>query len=92
MTALHGENFSISKLVYLCQNLGDGFSTVCVVKFDGFSSIHLTLPVEKDGLGVSSAFLLVVPAFCVSAFVRVTSKRPLFRKFEDVSFTKALEK
>ena len=73
MTALHGENFfGISKLVYSWQNLGDGFSTVCMVKFDEFLSIQFTLPVEKDDLGVSSAFFscscILCFSFCSSDF------------------------
>ena len=61
--------------------------------FDDISSTQLALPAEMGGLGVPSASLLALPAFLVSAFGASDFLTMIFsEKFEDVSFTKALEK
>ena len=70
-----------------------GLSRVCNVIFDDISRTQLALPAEMGGLGVSSASLLALPAFLVSAFDASDFLTTIFsEKFEDVSFTKALAK
>ena len=69
------------------------FSKVCNVNFDKISSIQLALPAEMGGLGVSSASSLALPAFLASTFGASDFPPTIFSgTFEDVSFTKALEK
>ena len=64
-----------------------------VYNFDNISSTQLALPAEMGGLGVSSASILALPAFLDSAFGASDVLTTIFSKtFEDVSFTKALEK
>ena len=71
----------------------DGLSKVCNVNFDDFSRTQLALPAEMGGLGVSSASLLVPPAFLALAFGASDFLTTIFSEtFEDVLFTKALEK
>ena len=66
---------------------------VCNVNFDNILSIQLVLPAEMGGLGVSSASLLAPPAFLASALGASDFLTTIFLEtFEDVSFTKALEK
>ena len=99
--------FSLPKLYFLrtstCFNhpallekydktVRDGLSKVCNVNFDDISSTQLALPAEMGGLGVSSASLLALP-FLASAFGASDFLTMIFSEtFEDVSFTKALEK
>ena len=100
--------FSLQKLWYLlrtstCLNhpallekydktVRDGLSKVCNVNFADISSTQLALPDKMGGLVVSSASLLALSAFLVSAFVARDFLRTIFSEtFEDVSFTKALE-
>ena len=99
--------FSLPKLLYFlrtstCFNhpalLGkydktvrDGLSKVC--NFGDISSTQLALPAEMGGFGVSSASLLALPAFLASGFGASEFLSTIFSEtFEDVSFTKALEK
>ena len=66
---------------------------VCNVNFDDFSRTQLALPAEKGGLGVSYASLLALPSFLASAFGASDFLATIVSKtFEDVSFTKTLEK
>ena len=75
------------------KTVRDGLSKVCNVNFDDISSTQLALPAEMGGLGVSSASLLPLPAFLASAFGASDFLTMIFSEtFEDVSFTKALEK
>ena len=68
-------------------------SKVCNVNFDDISSTQLALPAEMGGLGLSSASLLALPALLASAFGASDFLTTSFLEtFEDVSFTKALEK
>ena len=61
--------------------------------FDDILTTQLALPAEKGGHGASSALLLALPAFLASAFGASDFLTTIFlEKFEDVSFTKALEK
>ena len=75
------------------KTVRDVLSKVCNVNLDDISSNQLALPAEMSGLGVSSASILALPAFLTSAFgasdfiTTISSET-----FEDVSFTKALEK
>ena len=71
----------------------DGLFKVCNVNFDDISSIQLALPAEMDGLGVSSASFVALPAFLTSTFGASDFLTTVFLEtFEDVSFTKALVK
>ena len=75
------------------KTVRDGLSKVCYVNFDDISSTQLALPAEMGGLGISSASLLALPAFVASAFGACDFLTTIFSEpFEDVSFTKALEK
>ena len=75
------------------KTVRDGLSKVCKVNFDNISSTQLALPAEMGGLGFSSASLLALPAFLASAFGACNFLTTIFLEtFEDVSFTKALEK
>ena len=66
---------------------------MCNVNFDDISSTQLALPAEMGGLGVSSTSLLALPAFLASAFAASDILTTIFSEtFEDVSFTKELEK
>ena len=66
---------------------------MCNVNFDDNSSTHLALPAEMGGLVVSFASFLALPAFSASAFGACDFLTTIFSEtFEDVSFTKALEK
>ena len=70
-----------------------GLFKVCSVNFDDISRTQLALPAEMSGLGVSSASLFALPAFFASAFGASDFLTTIFLEtFEDVSFTKALEK
>ena len=75
------------------KTVRDGLSKVCNVNFDDVSSTQLALPAEMGGLGVASASLLALPAFLASAFGASDFLSTIFAEsFEDVSFTRALEK
>ena len=75
------------------KTVRDGLSKVCNVNFDDISSTQLDLLAEMGGLGVSSASLLALSAFLASAFGASVFLTTIFSEtFEDVSFTKALEK
>ena len=75
------------------KTVRDGLSKLCNVNLDDISSIQLALPAEMGGLGVSSASILALSAFLASAFGANDFLTTLFLEtFEDVSFTKALEK
>ena len=71
----------------------DGLSKVCNVNFDDISSTQLALPAERCSLGVPSASIIAFPAFLATAFGASDFLTTIFSEtFEDVSFTKALEK
>ena len=75
------------------KTVRDGLSKVCNVNFDDISRTQLALPAVMGGLGVSSAPLLALPAFLTSASGASVFLMTIFSEtFEDVSFTKALEK
>ena len=75
------------------KTVRDGLSKVCNVNFDDISSTQLALPAEMGGVGVSSASQLALPAFLASAFGASDFLTMILSEtFEDVSFTKALEK
>ena len=75
------------------KTVREGLSKVCKVNFKDISSTQLALPAEMGGLGVSSPLLLALPAFLASAFGASDFLTTIFSEtFEDVSFTKALEK
>ena len=75
------------------KTVRDGLSKVCNANFDDISSTQLDLPAEMGGLRVSSASLLALPAFLASAFGASDFLTTMFSgTFEDLSFTKALEK
>ena len=75
------------------KTMRDGLSKACNVNIDNISSTQLALPAEICGLGVSSASLLALPAFLASAFGASDFLTTIFSEtFEDVPFTKALEK
>ena len=75
------------------KTVRDGFSKGCNVNFDVISSTQLALLADLGGIGVSSESLLALPAFLASAFGASDFLTTIFsEKFEDVSFTKALEK
>ena len=75
------------------KTVRDGLAKVCNVNFDDISSTQLALPAKMGGLGVSSASFLALPAFLVSALGASAFLTTIFSEtFEDVSFTKALEK
>ena len=75
------------------KTVRDGLSKVGNVVFDKYSSTQLALPTSMGGLGVSSALLLALSAFLASAFRANDFLTMIFAEtFEDVSFTKALEK
>ena len=75
------------------KTVRDGLSKVCNVNFDNISNTQLALLAEMGCLRVSSASLLAVPACLVPAFGASDFLTTIFSEtFEDVSFTKALEK
>ena len=75
------------------KTVRDGVSKVCNVNFDDISRTQLALPAEMGGLGVSSASLLALPAFLASSFGASDFLTTIFSEtFEEISFTKALEK
>ena len=75
------------------KTVRDGLSKVCNVNFDNISSTQLALPAEMGALGVSFASLSALPGFLASAFGVSDFLTTIFSEtFEDVSFTKALEK
>ena len=75
------------------KTVRDGLFKVCYVNVDDISSSQLALPAEMGGLGASSASLVALPAFLASAFGASDFLTMIFSEaFEDVSFTKALEK
>ena len=75
------------------KTVRDGFSKVCNVNFDDILSTQKSLPAKMGGLGVSSASLLALPAFLASVFGASDILMTIFSEtFDDVSFTKALEK
>ena len=66
---------------------------MCNVKLDDILRIQLALLAEMGGLVVSSASLLALSAFLASAFGASDFPTTIFSEtFDDVSFTKALEK
>ena len=66
---------------------------MCNVSFHNISRIQLDLAAEMGGLVVSSASLLAFSAFLASTFDASDFLTTIFSgTFEDVSFTKALEK
>ena len=74
------------------KTVRDGLSKVCNVNFDGISSSQLALPCGMGGLGDSSASLLALPAFWVSAFGACDFLTTILSEiFDDVSFAKAHE-
>ena len=75
------------------KTVRDGLSKVCNVNFDNISSTQLALPAKMGGIRVSSTSILALPAFLVSAFDASDFLTTIFSEtFEDVPFTKALEK
>ena len=75
------------------KTVRDGLFKVYNVNFDDISSTQLALPDEVGGLGVSSASLLALPGFLAPVFGASDFLKTIFLEtFEDVSFTKALEK
>ena len=75
------------------KTVRDGLSIEWNVNFDDISSTQLALPAEMGGLGVSSASLLAFPDFLASIFGASDFLTTVISAaFEDVSFTKALEK
>ena len=75
------------------KTVRDGLAKVCNVNFDDISRTQLALPAGMGDLGVSSASLLALPAFLASAFGASVFLTTIFSEtFEDVSFSKALEK
>ena len=92
MTTLdHGDHSAL--LEKYDKTVRDGLSKVCNVNFDDISSTQLALPAEMGGLGVASASLLALPAFLASAFGASDFLSTIFSEFfEDVSFTRALER
>ena len=73
------------------KTVRDVLFKVCKVNFDDISSTQLSLPAEMGGLGVSSASLLALPAFLVSAFGASAFSRRFSWKNSNVSFSKELE-
>ena len=85
--------FPYSSLGKVWQNRTRRAFKVWNVNFDNNSSTQLAVPAEMGGLGMSSASLLALPAFLASAFGASDFLTTIFSEtFEDVSFTKALEK
>ena len=75
------------------KTVRDGLSKVYNVNFDDIPRTQLALPAEMGDLDVSSASLLTLPAFLASAYGANDFLTTTFSEtFEDVSFTKALEK
>ena len=75
------------------KTVRNGLSKVCNVNFANLSTTQLALPAEMGGLGVSFASLIALSAFSDSAFGASNFLTTIFSEtFEDVSFTKALEK
>ena len=75
------------------KTVRDALSKECNLNFDDISSTQLALPAEMGCLGVSSASLLALLAFSASAFGASDILTTIFSEtFEDVSFTKALQK
>ena len=75
------------------KTVGDGLSKVCNVNFDDISSTQMALSAKMGSLWVSSASLLALPVFLASAFGASDFLTTIFSEtFEDVSFTKALQK
>ena len=75
------------------KTVRDGLFKACKVYFDGISSTQLALHAKMGSLGVSSASLLAIAAFFASIFGANGFLTTIFSEtFEDVSFTKALEK
>ena len=74
------------------KTVHDELPKACNVIFYNISS-HLALSHEMGGLVISSASLLALPTFLASAFGASDFPKTIFSEtFEDVSFTKALEK
>ena len=70
-----------------------GLSKVSNVNFDDISSTQLALLAKMGRLGVSSASILALPGFLVSAFGANNFLTTIFSEtFEDVSFSKVLGK
>ena len=66
---------------------------MCNVNFDDISGTQLALPAKKGGLGLSSASLLALSSFLVSASGASDFLATIFLEtFGDISFTEALEK
>ena len=84
---------SSSSLRKVDKTVRDRLSKVCNVNFDDNSTTQLALFVEMGGLGVPFASLLALPAFLASVFGASDFLTTTFMEtFEDVSFTKPLEK
>ena len=82
-----------ARLAKYDKTVPDNRSKVCNVNFDIISSTQLALPAEMGGFVVSSTSSIALPAFLSSTFGASDFLRTIFSEtFEDVSFTKALEK
>ena len=93
ITTIRLECFCPAFLEKYDKTVRDGLSNECNVNFDDISSTQLALPAEMGGLGVSSTSLLALPAFLASAFGASDFLKTIFSEtFEDVSFTRALQK
>ena len=75
------------------KTVRDRLSKVSNVNFDNISSTQLALPAEMGGLVVSAASLLTLAGFLASAIDANDFLTTIYSEtFENVSFTKALEK
>ena len=90
--------FGLPKLLYFLRTSTCWNHAVLLEKDDktvrdNILRTQLALPAEMGGRGVSSASLLALPAFLASVFGTSDFFTTIFSEvFEDVSFTKALEK
>ena len=101
--------FSLPKLLYFLRTstcfihpallekfdrtVRDGLSKVCNVNCDVISSTQLALLAVMSGLGVSSASILALSAFMVSAFGASDFLTTIYSEtVEDVLFLKVFEK
>ena len=75
------------------KTVREELSKVCNVNYDDISSTQLAMLSEMGSLGVSSASLLALPAILASASGASDFLKTIFSEaFENVSFTKALQK
>ena len=75
------------------KTVREGLYKGCNVNFDDISSTQLARSAQMDGLGVPSASVLALRAFWASASDASDFLTTIFvETFEDVSFTKTLEK